>query len=138
MGEAKNILSHIYTLEQTYSLDNNTYVAFGNMGANPGSLTANQNCQNNNIPAGAQAIGFRLDPCLANAPVPRYGYSVQNVTASTFTGIAVTGNQQFNRVCPGNNTHFYGITQDNVVFGAAGAPQNTGTAEPNVGTVCAL
>ena len=33
MGEAKNILSHIYTLEQTYSLDNNQYLAFAAIGA---------------------------------------------------------------------------------------------------------
>lgn len=138
MGEAKNILSHIYTLEQTYSLDNNTYIAFGNMGASANSLTANQNCQNNNIPAGAQAIGFRLDPCLANAPVPRYGYSVINVTASTFTGAAITGAGQFNRVCPGNPAHHYGISQDNVVFGAAGANVAVGTTEPSVGIVCGL
>jgi prepilin-type N-terminal cleavage/methylation domain-containing protein len=136
MGEAKNILSHIYTLEHTYSLDNNTFVAFGNMGASPNSLTQNQNCQDNNIPAGAQQIGFRLDPCLPNAPVPRYGYSVINVSASNFTGAAITGGGQFNRVCPGNAAHHYGITQNNVVFGAAGANVQVGTAEPNVGTVC--
>ncbi len=135
MGEAKNILSHIYTLQQTYSLDNNTFVAFANVGADPASLTANQNCQT--LPVGAQAIGFRLDPCLNNAPVPRYGYSVFNVTASTFTGAAVTGNMNTNRVCPGNAAHFYGITHQNVIFGAAGAPTATGTQEPSVGVVCA-
>jgi prepilin-type N-terminal cleavage/methylation domain-containing protein len=136
MGEAKNILSHIYTLQQTYSLDNNTYVNFPNMGASANSLTANQNCADGQIPLGAQQIGFRLDPCLPNAPVPRYGYSVANATASVFTAGAVTGNQQFNRVCPGNNSHYYAINQGNIVFGGTGAVQATGNSEPNVGTVC--
>ncbi|WP_141735996.1 type IV pilin protein [Oligoflexus tunisiensis] len=140
MGEAKNILSHIYTLQQTYSLDNNTFVQITqNMGAAPGSLTGNENCQDATIPAGAQAIGFRLDPCLPNAPVPRYGYSVQTATAAAFIASAVTGNMEFNRVCPGNNTHHYAINEGNVIWGGTGgAPASLPATpqEPNVGAVC--
>jgi prepilin-type N-terminal cleavage/methylation domain-containing protein len=141
MGEAKNILSHIYTLQQTYSLDNNTYVPITQtMGADPTSLTGNINCATN-IPANAQLIGFRLDPCQPTAPVPRYGYSVPTATASTFIAAAITGANTTNRVCPGNAAHYYAINEGNVVFGAAGAaapgaaPANA--TEPSVGLVCA-
>jgi prepilin-type N-terminal cleavage/methylation domain-containing protein len=143
MGEAKNILSHIYTLQQTYSLDNNTFVPFtANMGANPGSLTNNDNCQDANIPAGAQQIGFRIDPCQDNAPVPRYGYTVPTANASTFIARALTGNDQTNRVCPGNAQHHYAINERNIIYGGTGGTPaalaaNANGSEPNVGTVCA-
>lgn len=140
MGEAKNILSHIYTLQQTYSLDNNTFVDITPpMGANPGSLTANQNCLDGTIPNGAQQIGFRIDPCLATAPVPRYAYSAVG-TPSVFVAAAVTGDDQTNRVCPGNPQHHYAINEANIIWGNTGAAPTAfpggNPAEPNVGTVC--
>src|SRR6478736_1166917 len=55
MGEAKNILSHIYTLEQTYSLDNNAYVAVETLGAGLGSPTGGNLCNPTNN-GGAQLI----------------------------------------------------------------------------------
>jgi prepilin-type N-terminal cleavage/methylation domain-containing protein len=138
MGEAKNILSHIYTLEQTYSLDNNRYVSFPALGASRTSLTANDCAPN----ANAQRIGFRLDPCEPNAPVPRYRYAA-TANAGEFIATAATGARNFNRVCPSrtNAAHYFAINQENVIWGAAGnAPRNasqapTGT-EPSVGLVC--
>jgi prepilin-type N-terminal cleavage/methylation domain-containing protein len=143
MGEAKNILSHIFTLQQTYSLDNNTYIAVEPQGAGLGSPSANNICTPTNG-GGAQLIGFRLDPCQNTAPVPRYQYSVPagSVSASAFIAQAVTGAQLNNRVCPGNAAHHYAINQTNVVYGGTGtAPititgTNTNAPEPSVGQVC--
>ncbi len=140
MGEAKNILSHIYTLEQTYSLDNNTFRTVEVLGAGLGSINAGNAC----APAangGAQAIGFRIDPCQGNSPLPRYQYSVPTASASAFVAQALTGNMATNRICPGNPTHYFAINEANVIFGAqagaapAAAPANA--TEPSVGTVCA-
>jgi prepilin-type N-terminal cleavage/methylation domain-containing protein len=141
MGEAKNILSHINTLQQTYALDNNTYVQITTtMGADPASLTANINCQT--LPANAQLLGFSLSPCQANGPIPRYGYSVPTANASSFIAAAVTGANLTNRVCPGNAAHYFAISETNVVFGAAGAtvPATAPAAatEPSAGVVCPI
>jgi prepilin-type N-terminal cleavage/methylation domain-containing protein len=140
MGEAKNILSHINTLQQTYALDNNTYIQItATMGADPASLTSNINCQT--LPANAQLLGFSLSPCQPNAPIPRYGYSVPTANASTFIAAAVTGANLTNRVCPGNAAHYYAISETNVVFGAAGAAvpatAPATATEPSAGVVCA-
>lgn len=142
MGEAKNILSHIFTLQQTYSLDNNTYIAVEALGAGLGSPSANNTCTPTNG-GGAQLIGFRLDPCQDNAPVPRYRYSVPTATAQAFIAQAVTGAAANNRVCPGNPAHHYAINQTNVVYGGTGTTPititgtNTNAPEPSVGAVCA-
>lgn len=142
MGEAKNILSHIYTLEQTYALDNNQFISIPRMGASATSLTANLACQENNTPQNARVLGFRLDPCLPAAPVPRYSYAVTAV-GGDFVATAETGAGNNNRVCPhpNNPAHFYAINEDNNVWGAAGvAPANATQAplntEPAVGIVC--
>ncbi|HYX32477.1 MAG TPA: prepilin-type N-terminal cleavage/methylation domain-containing protein [Oligoflexus sp.] len=143
MGEAKNILSHVYTLQQTYSLDNNTFIAVEALGAGLGSVNGNNLCTPT-AGGGAELIGFRLDPCQTTSPVPRYQYSVPagSVTASAFIAQAVTGALVNNRVCPGNAAHHYAINQANTVYGATGvAPVTiTGVAqnvtEPSVGAVC--
>jgi prepilin-type N-terminal cleavage/methylation domain-containing protein len=143
MGEAKNILSHIFTLQQTYSLDNNTYVAVEAQGAGLASPSAGNVCTPT-PGGGAQLIGFRLDPCQNTAPVPRYQYSVPaaSVSASTFIAQAVTGTLVNNRVCPGNAAHHYAINQTNVVYGGTGtapitvASSATAAPEPAVGLVC--
>ncbi|HET9240963.1 MAG TPA: prepilin-type N-terminal cleavage/methylation domain-containing protein [Oligoflexus sp.] len=141
MGEAKNILSHIFTLQQTYSLDNNQYRTVEPLGAGLGSPNQGNTC----IPTvggGAELIGFRLDPCQNNAPVPRYQYSVPTATASAFIAQAITGAALNNRVCPGNLAHHYAINQTNVVYGGTGTTpitiqnQNTNAPEPSVGAVC--
>lgn len=108
MGEAKNNLVHIYTLQQSYQLDNNTYAAFARYGRqDDGSV----NC--NAVPAAAQDIGFELNPCtVASAPVPRYGYLTTAPTNSTFTAQALSGSNNNNLVCPGKAAHGFSVTQD--------------------------
>lgn len=141
MGEAKNILSHIFTLQQTYSLDNNTYQTVEQLGAGLGSPSQGNTCTPT-PGGGAELIGFRLDPCQDTAPVPRYRYSVPTATAQAFIAQAITGAAANNRVCPGNNAHHYAINQTNVVYGGPGtAPATinnsaTNVTEPSVGAVC--
>jgi len=133
MGEAKNILSHVYTLEQTYSLDNNAYLAFALIGRPAGGVLTAASCTQN---ANAQAIGFRIDPCVAGGNTPRYGYTVVaggGGIASSFLATAVSGGAAAaNPVCPGNAAHTFSLTEGNV-FGGATA----GSAEPQVGVACA-
>jgi prepilin-type N-terminal cleavage/methylation domain-containing protein len=107
MGEARNMLSHIYTLEQSYHLDNNDYQGFARYGRLAGGAL---NC---NAPGGAQQIGFQLNPCDANnpGPVPRYGYEVNRINRSQFRAIARSGNGDSNLVCPGSQAHWIRIDQ---------------------------
>lgn len=125
MGEAKNILTHLYTLEQTYSLDNNQFVAVPATGAALGASVGGAGC----VPAagsGGQLIGFRLDPCTngGTSPVPRYSYSVAAPTTSTFVATAATGAQANNRICPGNAAHTVTINEQNLI------------TEPAIGAAC--
>ncbi|MFW7379428.1 MAG: type IV pilin protein [Oligoflexus sp.] len=109
MGEARNMLSHIYTLEQSYHLDNNDYVQFELYGRQAGGGV---NCV---APAGAGQIGFQLSPCTNQyAPVPRYGYDVARINRSTFNATATSGANDANLVCPGSPAHFIRISQDKV------------------------
>ena len=121
MGEAKNILSHIYTLEQSYSLDNNTFIVHALIGrTGAGALQCAPD-------AGAQAIGFRIDPCNAGAPVPRYGYTTAAGAAgigSSFTATAATGAAANNLVCPGNGVINHRISETNTF------------TEPTIGAAC--
>lgn len=118
MGEAKNNLTHLYTLEQSYQLDNNIYLGFGRYGRlDDGSV----NCAA--VPANAQQIGFEVSPCTdAAAPVPRYGYQV-NVTAATersdFTAVASSGSGANNLVCPGQGAHGFSVDQDKLFSDSA-------------------
>jgi prepilin-type N-terminal cleavage/methylation domain-containing protein len=138
MGEAKNLLSHIYTLEQSYSLDTNTFVGWAGLVGRQAAGTI-ANC--NTLPTEAQRIGFRIDPCAdgtqASAPTPRYGYRVNNATVSTFVGVAASGNNSGNVTCPGNASHFFAINEQNRMGGATVATATAVGAEPNVGSVCA-
>jgi prepilin-type N-terminal cleavage/methylation domain-containing protein len=132
MGEAKNILTHIYTLEQTYSLDNNTFMAFGLIGRPATGVLTAASCAPN---AQAQAIGFRIDPCAAGGNTPRYGYSVVAGGAGIVTSFLATatsgGAAAANPVCPGNPAHTFSLTEGNVLGGAT-----AGSAEPQVGIAC--
>lgn len=140
MGEAKNLLSHIYTLEQTYSLDNNSYIAVAVLGADV--ATTNTNICTPAANSGAAAIGFKIDPCQRTAPVPRYAYDAVVVNA-TFVARAVTGAANFNRVCPGNDPHWWAISDGNVLWGGNGAApgaallQTAAVTDAAVGAVCA-
>ncbi|RZA25227.1 MAG: type II secretion system protein [Proteobacteria bacterium] len=140
MAEAMNVLQHLYTLEQSYSLDNNTFIAMGNYGANTGSPN-----QGNVCPAtpggiltantGAVALGFVLEPCVVNSPTPRFQYSVASPSAQNFKGIALTGTQANNRICTGNNQFSIGLDQSNAPYWGQNANPVTAGAAP-VGTVC--
>lgn len=117
-GEAKNILSHIYTLEHSFAIDNNDYQEFAGMGS-PGAAA---NC----VPtSGAAKIGFRIEPC--NPTIPRFAYSVLSPDASQFTATARTGDGAKNQVCPGNPSFAITLNQNNEVGGEA----NIGKACPN-------
>lgn len=91
MGEAKNILSHVYTLQQSFALDNNKFLSFGAIGS-PGGAACNPDTN-------AQQLGFRIDPCTPQ--VPRFAYSSTG-DESSFTASATTGDGKANQVCPGN------------------------------------
>jgi len=137
MGEAKNLLVHIYTLEQTYALGNNAYVRVTGVGADLTSPTGGNICPQANATDGAALIGFKVDPCSANAPVPRYLYSVPTIGAGTFVAQAVTGSQANNRVCPGNAAHYIAINESKNIWGGAGGRARAPTgSEPVVGLVC--
>lgn len=106
MAEGKNMLAHIYTLEQTYHLETNAYRQFAIMGRMPNGAN---NCTQR---FGAKLIGFTIEPCDINGPVPRYGYSVNNVTNTSFTGHAQTGARRNNFICPGAMAHEFTIDQN--------------------------
>lgn len=121
MGEAKNILAHVYTLEHSYALDNNAFLNFTAFGANG-------TC---NPPANAKEIGFRIDPC--NPNVPRFSYSVDLTGTGGFDGTAATGANAANKVCPGNPAFTITINQNNEF---KGSNANDKTGETSVGVVC--
>ena len=108
MGEAKNLLTHIYTLEQSFHLDNNNYVGFNTYGR-----LGNGGVNCDNPPAGAMQIGFQIAPCTdANAPVPRFGYDVNRQSRSAFLATARTGNGDNNLVCPGSGVVTFDINHN--------------------------
>ena len=111
MAEAKNNLTHIFTLQQSYHLDQNIYEPFALYGR-----LANGTVNCNNAPEGARDIGFEINPCTVNgAPVPRYGYLVQNTNRATFDAQALTGNGNNNLVCPGAPGHGFEMNQVKVL-----------------------
>lgn len=131
-AEAMNILQHVYTLQQSYSLDNNAYLAFTATGANPGTPSGTNQCT---PPAGAVTLGFAIEPCVAGAPTPRFSYS--STGGAAFLAIAVTGGAANNRICPGNGAFSIGLNNLNAPTWAVGANPTTAGAVV-LGTACAL
>lgn len=123
MGEARNMLSHVYTLQQSYSIDNNRFLAFALMGRNAAGTIVNCAGDGN-----ANLLGFRIEPCTngGSEPTPRYGYDSTG-TQAAFVATATSGAGVGNLVCPGNNAHSFTINQANA-FNETNAV---------VGTVCA-
>lgn len=78
-SEAKNNLSHIYTLEMSYFGDNDTYVNFDTIGRSGPAATECKNPTN--------VLGFKPQGACNKI---RYGYSVTGATAAAFTGEAVS------------------------------------------------
>ena len=113
MGEAKNMLNHIYALEEAYYLDRDTYIVFG---ALYGSAKAAGTCV---APAGATAIGFTIAPC--NAQLPRYAYNITVATTTAMTAVATTGATTNNQVCPGFAAHTFNINQLRSLSGTSSA-----------------
>ncbi len=134
MAEAMNVLQHVYTLEQSYSLDNNTFIAFGAVGAGAAASGGNV-CTYNAATHGA--LGLVIEPCVPGGAVPRFSYSATSANASVFQALAQTGVGPANRICPGNPAFTIGLNQGNQVTWGAGqtATPATGGQAP-IGTVC--
>jgi len=109
MGEAKNLLSHIYTLESSYALDTNQFIAFGPMGAGLTALSGSNVCAN----ANAATLGFTIDPCVVAAPTPRYSYNVVLGATNSFVAYGQTGATANNRVCQNNVAHYISVDSFN-------------------------
>jgi prepilin-type N-terminal cleavage/methylation domain-containing protein len=139
MAEAMNVLQHVYTLEQSYSLDNNVYLTMGVAGADLTKLTGGTNTCNftSGGIANAAALGLKIEPCVAAAPTPRFQYEVTGGGA-TFLAIARTGDDAANRICTGNKTFSIGLSDQNATSYAAasGTPSVSGQAQ--IGAVCPL
>lgn len=110
MAEAKTSLSHIYTLQEAYHLDNNSYVNFGAVGYTGGGWGT---CTN----AGAQSLGFEIQPCSASAKLPRFGYSTTGASATAFTSTAASGAAAQNLVCPNKPAVSFTIDQTRTLSG---------------------
>lgn len=135
MAEAQNVLQHIYTLEQSYALDNTVYMAVTQIGANTGAAVGGNICTG---VAGATALGLDIEPCVAAAPTPRFAYFVGVTGSTAFIADARTGAAGFNRICAGNPNFAISLDQSNSSTWAASA--NTGlpanSSAPAIGTVC--
>lgn len=113
MGEARNTLSQIYTLQQAHQFKHKEYV---NMPQRYGRLAdGDVQCD---PPAGAISLGFQIYPCKDRAaPVPRYGYEVTlqgSSNRSGFIATAYSGEGEHNLVCQGKAAHFIQVNQDKV------------------------
>ncbi|HNT55772.1 MAG TPA: prepilin-type N-terminal cleavage/methylation domain-containing protein [Anaerolineaceae bacterium] len=124
MAEAKNMLNHVYTLQESHSLENNTYVAFTNYGR------TSTNALQCTPPAGAVTLGFTIDPCAG--AVPRYGYASTGAVGN-FTARATTGANANNVVCGGNLSpaHEFAINQTRQFWGPVAPNGAVGAARVN-------
>jgi len=137
MAEAMNVLQHVYTLQQSHSLDNTVFLSVGNYGALQGAPTGTQ-CTPD---ANAVILGFKIEPCptTGNSPTPRFVYNVVATNAgANFTANAFTGGAANNRICPGNSQFAVSLNDSNAQTWAPGAVTGdpTRTGSPAIGTVC--
>ena len=88
MAESKSNLNTLFTLEESYFADNDTYVALAATGTN--LAAAGGTCPQN-------TLGFVPAPCNKS----RYQYTTTAATTATFTGQAITGTSANNKVFPG-------------------------------------
>ena len=115
MSEAKNTLSHIYTLQQSYHMDRGTY-----LNVNAAGYRVSQ-CGNNL--QSSRELGLEFTPCVANSN-PRYQYSTTSATQTAF--IAMANTLTPNLVCGGENTaHNFTINQDRTLNFALGTSPAT-------------
>jgi type IV pilus assembly protein PilA len=88
MAESKSNLNTLYTLEESYFADNDTYVALAATGTN--LTAAGGTCPQN-------TLGFVPAPCNKS----RYQYTTTAATTAAFTAQAITGTAANNKVFPG-------------------------------------
>ena len=100
MAEAKTNLSHLYTMQHSYFLENDTYVNFASYGN--GNCTPSQQ---------VEELGFEIAPC--NAQVPRYAYSTTGASGTSFNGLA----ESSPTVCQSGSSHFFGIDENKNFLG---------------------
>ncbi|MES2743972.1 MAG: type II secretion system protein [Bdellovibrionota bacterium] len=138
LAEAANVLQHIYTLEQSYSLDNNQFITMPAYGANTGTPSGQNTCPAaGQAPANTLALGFVLEPCVVGAPTPRFAYRVDQVGGTNFfQATAATGGAAANRICTGNAAFSVILNQSNEPSYTSGNGNGTGPAP--IGTVCRL
>ena len=95
--EAKNNLSHIYTLQHAFFGDNED---FSSLPSPVGfRLGAGSGCANVN-----NDLGFYLRPCDDGTIVVRYSYTATASSNTEFTAQAITGTGAANKVVPGCDT----------------------------------
>ena len=128
MAEAKNTLSHIYTLQEAYKLDAQAYRGVANSGFG----------QCASMPAGAREIGLEFVPCDPVRKLPRYSYRVNVNSGTSFRAIANSLTGADNTVCPGDTTaHYWAIDHNRTtIFSTAAITGNgalTATATNQVG-----
>ena len=105
MAEAKNMLTQIATLEETYHQESAVYLSVPAIGADISGTAKPPLCTN----AGATDIGLVFHPCTPTNP--RYQYSVLATAnpGSQFTAFAVSGAVANNMICPGDVSHSFEI-----------------------------
>ena len=102
-AQAKTLLSHLYSLEHAYHTDNNVFSQL----PMTGRIEEKFNCNANNL-------GFRLTPCPDERIV--YGFKVENPTAATFKGEAISGTHANNKIvknCP--NPDSWSVDQEKLI-----------------------
>lgn len=118
-AEAKSNLAAIYTLEQAYQAENDTYATMVPVNAGAG-VPGSANCPTTAQASVANNIGFAPGDCTKL----RYSYSITAFSANTFTARAVSGAGAANKVAPGCaviDTHT--INQDSTLTNMPNAAQ---------------
>lgn len=121
MAEAKTTLSHLYTLQHSYFLENDEYQSFPYV---QGSAAGQ--CTND----AARLLGFEVQPC--NAQVPRYQYrAVARASGQEFIAHA----RSKASVCQNGVVHYFAMNQNKSFAGpkscrdAQNTYRNEGAAE---------
>lgn len=101
-SEAKTNLAHLFTLEQSYHGDNDTYIALGE----------GEECS-------ANLLGFQFDNCsgTTTSKNKRYYYSVTDVSSEKFLGHAQSSAGGENKIIPGCSTDHWTVDQTKLIWG---------------------
>ena len=100
-AEAKTNLAHLYTLEQAYHGNNDTYT----------NLKEGDECADN-------ILGFKFENCKGGKTTKdkRYMYQVKDSSASVFTGLATSEKDNDNKVMPGcTKADQWSVNQEKVI-----------------------